>query len=143
MRKTSGIASGKLKFPDVKNASTTETYKAIKWCSDKGIVKGYTEGKKVLFKPDNNITRNEAMIMIYRYAKITGFPTTVAKSDVKTFKDITKFSKTSDSYNSIVWGASKEITKGYSDGTFGIDKRCVRSAVVIFLYRMDRILKGK
>ena len=39
-------------------------------------------------------------------------------------------------YNAIYWAAQKGITKGYSDGTFGIDKPCTRGHAVMFLWRM-------
>jgi hypothetical protein len=38
-------------------------------------------------------------------------------------------------FNAIYWAADAEITKGYPDGTFGIDKPCTRGQIVTFLYR--------
>ena len=39
-------------------------------------------------------------------------------------------------YKAIYWAADAGITKGYSDGTFGIDKPCTRGEAVMFLWRM-------
>ena len=39
-------------------------------------------------------------------------------------------------YTAIYWAAEKGITKGYSDGTFGINKPCTRGHAVMFLWRM-------
>ena len=39
-------------------------------------------------------------------------------------------------YNAIYWAAQKGITKGYSDGSFGIDLPCTRGHAVMFLWRM-------
>ena len=39
-------------------------------------------------------------------------------------------------YKPIYWAAQKGITKGYSDGTFGIDLPCTRGHAVTFLWRM-------
>ena len=39
-------------------------------------------------------------------------------------------------YKPIYWAAQKGITKGYSDGTFGIDLPCTRGHAVMFLWRM-------
>ena len=39
-------------------------------------------------------------------------------------------------YKAIYWAADAGITKGYSDGTFGINRACTRSEAVMFLWRM-------
>ena len=39
-------------------------------------------------------------------------------------------------YTAIYWAAEKGITKGYSDGTFGINKPCTRGHAVMFIWRM-------
>ena len=39
-------------------------------------------------------------------------------------------------YKAICWAAETGITKGYEDGTFGIDRACTRSEVMMFLWRM-------
>ena len=39
-------------------------------------------------------------------------------------------------YKAIYWAAQKGITKGYSDGSFGIDLPCTRGHAVMFLWRM-------
>lgn len=38
-------------------------------------------------------------------------------------------------YKAIYWAANAGITKGYSDGTFGIDKSCTRGEMMMFLWR--------
>lgn len=38
-------------------------------------------------------------------------------------------------YNAIYWAAEEGITKGYPDGTFGINENCTRGQIVTFLYR--------
>ena len=42
-------------------------------------------------------------------------------------------------YNAILWASQKGITKGYSDGTFGVDRNVSRGEFMMFLWR----LKGK
>ena len=39
-------------------------------------------------------------------------------------------------YKAIYWAAQKGITKGYSDGSFGIDLPCTRGHAVMFLWRV-------
>ena len=38
-------------------------------------------------------------------------------------------------YKAIYWAANAGITKGYSDGTFGIDRSCTRGEMMMFLWR--------
>ena len=38
-------------------------------------------------------------------------------------------------YDAIYWAADAGITKGYSDGTFGINKDCTRGEMIMFLWR--------
>ena len=40
-----------------------------------------------------------------------------------------------DFYWAILWGAQKKVTKGFADGTFGVDTECTRGQIVTFLYR--------
>ena len=42
-------------------------------------------------------------------------------------------------YNAIYWAADAGITKGYADGSFGINRNCTRGECMMFLWR----LKGK
>ena len=39
-------------------------------------------------------------------------------------------------YKAILWGAQNGITKGYSDGTFGINRNVTRGACMMFLWRL-------
>ena len=115
-------SSATLDFKDVD--TNTKFYDAIRWAVGKGIIKGY--GDKT-FRADNNVTRGETAVMIWRYA---GKPQ--PKSAVSPFSDIKPSS--SDSYKAILWGAEKEIIKG-SGGKFNKDDGCTRGQVVTFLYR--------
>ena len=38
-------------------------------------------------------------------------------------------------YNAIYWAAKEGITKGYSNGTFGINRDCTRGEMIMFLWR--------
>ena len=39
-------------------------------------------------------------------------------------------------YKAILWGSQKGITKGYSDGTFGINRNVSRGECMMFLWRL-------
>ena len=104
-------------------------FKAIYWAADAGITKGYPDGT---FGIDRSCTRGEMMMFLWRYAGKQA-PKTVSKSP---FKDVPK---NHAFYKAILWGSQKGITKGYSDGTFGIDRNVSRGECMMFLWR----LKGK
>jgi surface protein len=115
-------------FSDVKDPKHAY-YNAIYWAADAGITKGYPDGT---FGIDKSCTRGEMMMFLWRYAGKPA-PKAVSKSP---FKDV---AKTHAFYNAILWGSQNGITKGYSDGTFGLDRNVSRGECMMFLWR----LKGK
>jgi hypothetical protein len=44
--------------------------------------------------------------------------------------------KTHVFYNAILWGSQEGITKGYPDGTFGINRNVSRGECMMFLWRL-------
>ena len=68
------------------------------------------------------------MTFLWRYA---GKP--APEKNIQTFNDVPV---THNFYKAIQWAAEKEITSGYKDGTFGINKPCTRGHCLTFLYRM-------
>ena len=72
------------------------------------------------------------MMFLWRYAGKPA-PKNVSKSP---FKDVPK---THTFYKAILWGSQKGITKGYPDGTFGVNRNVSRGECMMFLWR----LKGK
>jgi hypothetical protein len=102
---------------------------AIKWAASKGITKGFPDGT---FGINRACTRGEAMQFLWRTAGCPQ-PKTAANSP---FKDVPK---THAFYKAILWGSQKGITKGYSDGTFGINRTCTRGQICTFVWRF----KGK
>ena len=115
-------------FSDVQNPKHAY-YNAIYWAANAGITKGYSDGT---FGINKNCTRGEMMMFLWRYAGKKE-PKAVSKSP---FKDVPK---THTFYKAILWGSQKGITKGYSDGTFGVNRNVTRGECMMFLWR----LKGK
>ena len=115
-------------FSDVQNPAHPY-YNAIYWAANAGITKGYPDGT---FGINKNCTRGEMMMFLWRYAGKQE-PKSVSKSP---FKDVPK---THAFYKAILWGSQKGITKGYSDGTFGVNRNVTRGECMMFLWR----LKGK
>lgn len=115
-------------FSDVKDKSHPY-YKAIYWAAENGITKGYADGT---FGINRSCTRGEMMMFLWRYAGKPA-PKTVSKSP---FKDV---QKKHSFYKAILWGYQKGITKGYPDGTFGLNRNVSRGESMMFLWR----IKGK
>ena len=110
-------------FPDV---PYNHVYaKAITWAVNRGITKGYSNGT---FGLNKICTRGHIMMFLWRYAGCPQ-PKSVTKSP---FSDVPK---THAYYKAILWGSQKGITKGYSDGTFGINKDCTRGHIMMFIWR--------
>ena len=100
-------------------------YRAILWASQKGITKGYEDGT---FGLDETCTRGQCMMFLWRF-KGKPLPKIVSESP---FSDLPV---KHDFYWAIVWGAQKKVTKGFDDGTFGVDTECTRGQIVTFLFR--------
>ena len=115
-------------FSDVQDPNHA-FYKAIYWAADAGITKGYPDGT---FGIDRSCTRGEMIMFLWRYAGKPA-PKAVSKSP---FKDV---AKSHAFYKAILWASQKGITKGYPDGTFGINRNVSRGECMMFLWR----LKGK
>ena len=112
-------------FSDVQNPKHPY-YNAIYWAANAGITKGYSDGT---FGINKNCTRGEMMMFLWRYANKPA-PKTVSKSP---FKDVPK---THTFYKAILWGSQKGITKGYSNGTFGVNRNVTRGECMMFLWRL-------
>ena len=115
-------------FSDVQNPSHPY-YNAIYWAANAGITNGYADGT---FGINKSCTRGEMIMFLWRYARKPA-PRAVS---VSPFKDV---SKNHSFYNAILWASQKGITKGYPDGTFGINRNVSRGECMMFLWR----LKGK
>jgi surface protein len=115
-------------FSDVQDLSHPY-YNAIYWAAEAGITKGYPDGT---FGIDRDCTRGEMMMFLWRYVGKPA-PTAVSKPPFKDVPTSHVF------YKAILWGSQKGITKGYSDGTFGINRNVSRGECMMFLWR----LKGK
>ena len=110
-----GSAPGKVSFSDVTDPKHP----------DAGITKGYSDGT---FGIDKACTRSEAVMFLWRLAGKPA-PKNAASSP---FKDV---QKSHAHYKAILWAAQKGITKGYGDGTFGINKACTRGQIMTFIWR--------
>lgn len=121
--------SAGLRFSDVKPSHPY--YQGVMWAANTArIANGYSW--KGTFGINDACTRGQAMMFLW---KLAGRP--APNTSVKMpFKDV----RTNHPYyKAILWGAQSGITKGFGDGTFGIDKKCTRGQIMTFIWRY----KGK
>lgn len=72
------------------------------------------------------------MIFLWR---IAGCP--APKGDARSyFNDVSAYSTSTATNKSIAWAYENGVSKGYSDGSFGVKKSIARKDVLILLYRM-------
>ncbi len=91
-------------FPDVRSGSYYE--KAVIWAAEKKIAKGYEDGR---FGPDESISREELVTLLYRYA---GSPElTAGQLEFSDASDVSDWA-----FDAFVWATSNGIVNGRSDG---------------------------
>ena len=120
-------------FTDV---SDGEWYtEAVKWSSEKDIVKGITE---IEFKPQNNITREQLAVMLYRYVKVKNLDTEV-KGNIEAFVDKEKISSYAE--EAIKWSVGKCLISGKGNGTLDPSGNATRAEVSAILQRFVENIK--
>ncbi len=112
-------------FDDVRDPKHAY-FKAIYWAAENNITKGYSGTN--IFGINDSCTRGQAVMFLWRLAGKPA-PKTVSKSPFKDVPTNHAF------YKAILWASQKGITKGYSDGTFGINGTCTRGQIATFIWR--------
>ena len=102
---------------------------AVKWSSEKDIVKGITETE---FRPQNNITREQLAVMLYRYAKAKGLDIEV-KGNIKTFKDKEDISSWAE--EALKWAAGNGLITGKENNLLDPVGNATRAEVATILQR--------
>lgn len=98
-------------YPDVED----ETWytDAVMWASENKIVNGYTDTG--LFAPAKDISREEFVVMLYRYAQYKDYPVS-EEADLNSFRDGNEVS--SFAQEAMKWAVGAGIIKGRDTGTF-------------------------
>jgi len=109
----------------------THPYKsAVNWAASEKIATGYTGDLVGTFGVSDKITRGQVAMMLWRAGGKQE-----PSGNTQVFKDVPVKHKF---YKAIQWAYEEEITAGYSDGSFGVNKNCTRGHCVTFLYK-DRV----
>ena len=103
--------------------------KAIAWAVDKGIIKGYENGK---FGVGDSITREQVVTILYRYL---GLPATGDESALDGFTDAGKTSAFAK--EAMVWAVNNGIITGKDDTTLAPTETMSRAEIATIVMRMD------
>lgn len=107
--------------------------KAIAWAQDIGIVQGIGDKK---FEPDREITREEFVVILYRYAKYT-------KADVTAEFDLSDYEDYKDISDSAVeafrWAVQGGIIKGVSEDSIAPQKDATRAEAATIIVRFCKM----
>ncbi len=100
---------------------------SVKWASDNNIISGYGEG---LFKPDQPVSREQIVAILYRFAAYAGLDTRKT-SDIRKFPDSEEASPWA--LEALNWAAGSGILGGRADGSLdpqGLVQRCEVAAIL-------------
>ncbi len=125
----SGSADVEIKgtFTDVTADSAYS--KAVEWASANGIASGYSDGT---FAPDDEITKQDLISFLYRYAVVDDAYVTVDESaGLKAFSDADKAADYAS--DALIWAADSGIITG-EDGKLDPDKTVTRSELAVIDY---------
>lgn len=102
---------------------------AVAWANESGIVTGLSEG---VFAPEDNVTREQMAVIIYRYAQFKGY-------DVKTEAELTKYSDANGISNwaadALRWANGTQLINGVSNDTIAPKDTATRAQVATILMR--------
>ncbi len=125
--------TGKInRFEDVANDSWYSD--SITWAQIRGIVSGYANVK---FGPQDIITREQMVSILYNYAQFKGYESTKI-SDLTAFKDESNISQYAKAPMS--WAVANGLISGKGNGTLDPRGGATRGEVASILYRFDQVL---
>lgn len=120
-------------FGDVKTGSYYEI--PITWAAENGIVKGYNEKK---FGPEDSITREQMVTILYRYAQKKGMGFSGSWSFPLTFDDADAVSEYAD--EAMHWCIMKKIING-SNNKLDPQGNATRAQAAAILHRFSELMK--
>ena len=118
-----------MSFSDVKESSYYA--EAVRWAASLGIVTGLS---KNTFGAANAVTREQAVTMLWRFAKQQGFDTTQGGMAIREYADYDSLSEYAR--EAMAWAVNTEILKG-SNNRLLPDAACTRAQLVTLLYRLE------
>ena len=118
-----------MNFSDVKEDAYYA--EAVRWAASLGIVTGLS---KTTFGPTSAVTREQAVTMLWRFAKQQGFDTTQGGMAIREYADFESLSEYAR--EAMAWAVNAGVLKG-SDNRLLPDASCTRAQLVTLLYRLE------
>ncbi|MBM6919311.1 S-layer homology domain-containing protein [Intestinimonas butyriciproducens] len=106
----------------------------VAWANENGIVSGYGNG---VFAPNDNITREQLVVMLYRYAQHLGMDTKTNK-DLKSYSDADTVS--SWATDAMKWAVDKGLIAGRTNSTLTPGGTATRAETATILQRMVELM---
>ena len=103
-------------------------YDAIAWALNKGVVNGFSADE---FKPNQAITREQLVAMLYRYSGNPEVSGELSFTDAAAVCDW--------AVNPILWACQNKVVQGYTDGSFAPDKTASRAEMAAIIQRFCAI----
>ena len=122
------VANFAMNFSDVTEGAYYA--EAVRWATSLGIVTGLD---KTTFGAANAVTREQAVTMLWRFAKQQGFDTTQGGMAIREYEDYDSLSEYAR--EAMAWAVNTEILKG-SNNRLLSDASCTRAQLVTLLYRL-------
>lgn len=113
-------------FTDVDKNGWSYSYIATAFC--KGIITGHSAN---IFAPKDNLTRQDAAVIIYRAANEAGMEFDTEKNDFSDWNEISGYAK-----DAVAFMAGKGVISGYPDGTFAPEKPVTRAQMAKMIYSL-------
>ena len=119
--------SGDLPFTDVETG--TWYTNAVLWAAQNGIVNGVTD---TTFAPGDNITRQQLVTILYRYAEAKGYDVS-ASADLSGYPDAGQVQDYAQP--AMAWAVAENIIQGMEDGTLKPAGNASRAQIATILMR--------
>lgn len=120
-------SAAKINFADI--GEFHYAYNGVLYLAKKGVINGYNEDGKILFKPDNDMTREEFVKMV-----LLAFGYEV-KTATGNFADVAPGSWYAPYVNT---AADLGVVNGVGDGRFGVGTKITREQMCTVIYRIAR-----
>ncbi len=132
MRLEQAEGRGTPDFPDVVPGSWQAP--GVAWAAENSIVSGYPDGR---FGPDDSITREQMVTMLYRYAEFCGLDTGT-EADLSEFSDSSAVSPYA--VQAMTWAAEHGLVQGTGGGRIEPAGLASRAQTAAIMHRMVELL---
>lgn len=131
-RLSGDTADGENEFSDIIDG--VWYMEAAVWARDKGISNGYGNG---IFGADDEVTREQLVVMLMRYAKLKQLDTTADEGEFIDNNKISEWAKTATN-----WAKNLGLVSGREDGSFDPSNGATRGEIAaVFMRFCENVLK--